>query len=301
MRGRVALVRTNDRAAGIRKAIDLLEMGSVGGQELFLKPNLNSADAFPGSTHVETLTALVKLIQEQAPAKITLGDRSGMGDTQAVMRQKGIDTLASELGLDLVVFDQLGSDAWVLFNPEGSHWSQGFALAGPLLSADAVIQTCCLKTHRYGGHFTLSLKNSVGAVAKTIPGHSYNFMNELHGSAFQREMIAEINQAYQPALVLLDGMEAFIDGGPDRGTKVAPGIILAGSDRVAIDAVAVAILRHYGTTADVRRGPIFKQQQIARAVELDLGVSRPEDIEIVAPDADSAEFARALTDLLLAA
>jgi uncharacterized protein (DUF362 family) len=217
------------------------------------------------------------------------------------MRQKGVDTLASELGLDLVVFDELGSDAWVLFNPKGSHWSQGFALAGPLLSADAVIQTCCLKTHRYGGHFTLSLKNSVGAVAKTIPGHGHNFMNELHGSAFQREMIAEINQAYQPALILLDGMEAFIDGGPDRGTKVAPGVILAGSDRVAIDAVAVAILRYYGTTADVRRGPIFKQQQIARAVELDLGVSRPEDIEIVTKDADSAEFARALTDLLLAA
>ncbi len=141
----------------------------------------------------------------------------------------------------------------------------------------------------------------MGAVAKIIPGNSHNFMNELHGSAHQREMIAEINQAYQPKLILLDGMEAFIDGGPDRGTKVAPGVILAGSDRVAMDALAVAILRYYGTTAEVRRGPIFEQQQIARAVELNLGVSKPDDIEIVTPDASSAEFARALTDILLAA
>ncbi len=170
MRGRVVLVRTNDRAAGVRTAIDLLEMGRLSaGQELFLKPNLNSADAFPGSTHMETLTALVKLIQEQGPAKITIGDRSGMGDTRAVMRQKGVDTLASELGLDLVVFDELGSEGWVLFNPEGSHWSQGFAVAGPLLSADAVIQTCCLKTHRYGGHFTLSLEKFRGGGGQDHP------------------------------------------------------------------------------------------------------------------------------------
>ena len=131
IRGRVVLVRTNDRAAGVRTAIDLLEMGTLGGQELFLKPNLNSADAFPGSTHMETLTVLVKLIQEQGPAKITIGDRSGMGGARAVMRQVGVDKLVSELGLDLVVFDELGSEGWVLFNPEGSHWSQGFALAGP--------------------------------------------------------------------------------------------------------------------------------------------------------------------------
>jgi len=34
------------------------------------------------------------------------------------------------------------------------------------LEAEKVVQTCCLKTHRFGGHFTLSLKNSVGLVAK---------------------------------------------------------------------------------------------------------------------------------------
>ncbi len=300
MRGRVVLVRTDDRAAGIRTAVEWLEPAPLRGKRLFLKPNLNSADAFPGSTHIETLSELVKLLEGMDPASITIGDRSGMGDTGAVMRQKGIDTLAAELGLETVVLDDLGGDGWVLFQPEDSHWSQGFALARPLLEADAVIQTCCLKTHRYGGHFTFSLKNSVGAAAKSIPGHGHNFMNELHASSFQREMIAEINQAYQPDLILLDGMEAFVDGGPDWGTKVSPRVILAGSDRVAIDSVAVAILRYFGTTPEVQLGPVFGQQQIARAVELGLGVNRPEEIDFVTPDPESASFAQALREILIA-
>ena len=117
-------------------------------------------------------------------------------------------------------------------------------------------------------------------------------------SPHQRRMIAEINATYEPDLVLLDGMEAFVDGGPDRGTVVKPGLILAGNDRVAIDAIGVAILRHFGTTSQVERGRVFDQEQIARAVELDLGISGPEQIEFVTPDAESEDFARQIGELL---
>jgi uncharacterized protein (DUF362 family) len=298
MVGRVTLVRTADRTAGIRQAIDLLEYNPLGGKQLFLKPNFNSADVYPGSTHIETLHEVIRVLRQMGSEAITIGDRSGMGDTRAVMRTKGVEDLAAELGVGLLVFDQLGGDEWIHLQPEGSHWQDGFAVAGPMLAADGIVQTCCLKTHRYGGHFTLSLKNSVGMVAKTIPGNRYNFMNELHNSPNQRLMIAEINQAYQPDLVVLDGMEAFVDGGPDYGTRVAPGVILAGTDRVAIDAVGVAILRYFGTTADVRRGSIFEQEQIARAAELGLGVQNAQDIEIITSDDASREFARSLQDLL---
>ncbi len=172
-------------------------------------------------------------------------------------------------------------------------------MARPVLDADLVVQTCCLKTHRYGGHFPLSLKNSVGLVAKGVPGESYNYMNELHNSPHQRRMIAEINSAYQPALVLLDGVEALVDGGPDTGTKVEAQVILAGVDRVAVDAVGVAILRYFGTTPAVSRGPIFQQEQIARAVELGLGVDDPTKIELVTGDPDSAAYAAEIRRVLL--
>ena len=58
----------------------------------------------------------------------------------------------------------------------------------------------------------MSLKNSVGLVAKSVPGERYDYMSELHSSPYQRHMIAEINVAYQPALIVVDGVEAFVVG-----------------------------------------------------------------------------------------
>jgi uncharacterized protein (DUF362 family) len=294
----VAFVKTQDRTAGVTRALDLIAFGSVEGRALFLKPNYNSADPTPGSTHNDTLSALVRALQARGAGRITVGDRSGMGDTRAVMEQKGIFGLAQELGVETVVFDELAAAEWELVQPEGSHWQRGFRVARPVLDADGVIQTCCLKTHRYGGHFTLSLKNSVGLVAKYLQDEGYDYMTELHSSPHQRRMIAEINAAYRPDLIVLDGVEAFVDGGPDRGTLVESQVVLAGTDRVAIDAVGVALLRYYETTAQVSYGPIWEQEQIARAVELGLGAAGPEEIELVTDDPESAAYAEEIRQIL---
>jgi uncharacterized protein (DUF362 family) len=295
---RVAFVKTQDRVAGVNKALDLLEIHSMEGKDLFMKPNFNSADVTPGSTHNDVLSTLVQRLQAMGASRITVGDRSGMGDTRTVMKQKDVFGMADELGFETVVFDELDASSWEMMQVPGSHWRKGFAVARPVLEADGVVQTCCLKTHRYGGHFTMSLKNSVGLVAKWVPGDSYNYMSELHGSPDQRRMIAEVNAAYQPDLIVLDGVEAFVDGGPARGKQVDAQVVLAGTDRVAIDAVGVAILRHFGTTSAVSRGAIFQQEQIARAVELGLGVEGPEKIELITDDPDSAAYAAQIREIL---
>ncbi len=265
---------------------------------MLLKPNFNSADPAPGSTHNDVLRTLVEALWEMGARSITVADRSGMGDTQRVMEQKGVFDLAAELGFETVVLDDLEADEWVPIQPPDSHWAQGFLFARPILEAEAIVQACCLKTHRYGGHFTMSLKNSVGMVAKYGPD-GYNYMRELHRSPHQRKMIAEINVAYEPALVVMDGVEAFVSGGPARGQRVAAEVVLAGTDRVALDAVGVAILRLFGTTPEVEHGPVFEQEQIARAVALGLGVSHPEEIEFLTDDADSAAYADRVREILL--
>ena len=231
--------------------------------------------------------------------RITVGDRSGMGDTRRVMERKETFRMGEELGFDTVVLDELDDADWKVVNPQGSHWQRGFALPRPVLEADGVVQACCLKTHQFGGHFTLSLKNSVGLAAKRVPGDSWDYMKELHGSSDQRRMIAEINVEYVPDLVLLDGVEAFVDGGPHEGRRVDSEVVLASSDRVALDAVGVAILRYFGTTPEVSRGSIFEQEQIARAVELGLGVGSPEEIELVTSDAESRAYADRIREVLL--
>lgn len=295
---RIALVKTTDRAEGVRQALALYGLPAVQGKSIFLKPNYNSADPAPGSTHPDVLRTLVTALQAEGAGHIVVGERSGMGDTRQVMEQLGVFDMAQELGFEVLVLDELDVGGWQQFNPSGSHWSRGFALPRPMLEADTVVQTCCLKTHRFGGHFTLSLKNSVGLAAKSVPGEEHNYMGELHDSPDQRRMIAEINGAYAPSLIVLDGVEAFRTGGPDTGDKVAANVVLAGSDRVAIDAAGVALLRLLGTTPAVSEGPIFAQEQLARAVELGLGITSGDQIEFVTADAESTDYAAQLAALL---
>ena len=77
----VALVATMDRAAGVRRAIELLGINPIRGYNVLLKPNFNSADEAPGSTHPDVLKALLASLGDLGARSITLADRSGMGDT----------------------------------------------------------------------------------------------------------------------------------------------------------------------------------------------------------------------------
>jgi uncharacterized protein (DUF362 family) len=129
--------------------------------------------------------------------------------------------------------------------------------------------------------------------------NGYNYMQELHSSPNQRKMIAEINTAYHPALVVIDAVEAFVSGGPDKGRKIQSGVVLAGTDRIALDAVGVAILRFFGTTSEVEQGRVFEQEQIAHAVNFGLGVSRPEDITLLTYNVASEAYAEQILEVLI--
>jgi uncharacterized protein (DUF362 family) len=287
---KVSLVKTSDRESGIKTAIDLLGINPVSGKSVLLKPNFNTADPFPASTHNDTLTHLVSKLQSMGANSITLGERSGPPDTADVMEEKGIYELCDSLGVGIINFEELPSEDWQKIVPAQSHWSNGFDVARPVLDSECVVTTCCLKTHG-GGIFTMSLKLSVGITHK-------DFMGELHYSPDFLKMLAEINQAYTPSLILLDGIEAFVDGGPSTGPKKTANVLLAGTDRIAIDAVGVAILKELGSNDNIMQSLIFEQEQIKRAVELGLGVQGPEDIDIVTADFVSADYANTIREIL---
>lgn len=123
-------------------------------------------------------------------------------------------------------------------------------------------------------------------------------MEQLHSSDYQRHMIAEINTVYEPSLIVVDGVDAFVSGGPDAGQLVHPEVILAGTDRIALDAVGVAILRLFGTTSEVSQGAVFAQEQIARAVALGLGIDLPTKIRFITGDVESQAYAETIAALL---
>jgi uncharacterized protein (DUF362 family) len=291
----VALVKTDNRKHGVRASMKALKINPIKGKDVLIKPNFNTADVTPGSTHNDTLVALIEEIWEMGAKSISLGERS-YPLTREVMEEKGILLLLEKLNVKVINFDDLEEKDWVLFKSKKSHWRNGFRVARPILDTECLISTCCLKTHQFGGIFTMSLKLHVGVVPTFR--HGYGYMRELHGSPHQRKMIAEINEPFKPALIVLDGIDAFVDGGPATGRRAKGDVFLASIDRVAIDATGVAILKFLGSNESIMKPKIFEQEQISRAVELSLGASSPSEIEVIPADEKSKDYRDRIVEIL---
>ena len=61
---RVAFVKTDDRSRGVTASIAGLGINPAKGKDVLIKPNFNTADPCPGSTHNDTLAALIDELSE---------------------------------------------------------------------------------------------------------------------------------------------------------------------------------------------------------------------------------------------
>ena len=94
-----------------------------------------------------------------------------------------------------------------------------------------------LKTHHWGG-VTLSLKNMFG----TVPGRIYGWpKNVLHWAGLE-ESILDVAAAVRPGLAIVDGIVGMEGDGPIKGQAVNVGVIIAGTDPVAVDSTAARVM-----------------------------------------------------------
>ena len=255
-----------DFKAAIDEAIALL--GNLGqaikrGDSVFVKPNFNSPDLFPGSTDLEFLRAIIELLREVG-AKITIGDSSGgiWRPSRRVFRKLGATDLARELNVELIPFEDRPTE-WVKIKVNGD-FLKAVTVPRSAYEADKIVYLPCMKTHklaRYSG----ALKLALGFVH---PGERRAF----HRSNLEQK-IAEISLCWQPDLIVMDGRKAFVSGGPDKGVLVEPGLILVSGDLVAIDIEAMKVLLTYEAKNKLIADP-WQSAQIATALKHGLG---PED------------------------
>ncbi len=288
---KVTIIWTTDRVYGVNKSLELLGINPIKGKNVILKPNFNTADPPPASSSMETIKELIIKLKVMGAKSITIAERSGPVNTAETFKKKGLYELAKQLEFEIIDLTKLSKENFVLKNPKGNHWKEGFLFPKIYDDAECIVETCCLKTHMYGGHFTISLKNAVALVPT-------KFMGELHSSKYQRKMIAEINSVYKVDLIIVDGLIAFVDRGPMEGTRKEANVFIAGTDKVAIDAIGVAILRILGTTQEVSNGPVFEQEQIKRAIELGIGITSSEEIEFITDSEESNKLLEQIKEKL---
>src|SRR5512138_3149697 len=92
----VFLIKTADRKEGIRALTSRLDLTDFAGKQVALKANYNSSDPFPASTHIDTLEGIVNALKQVGAGKVTLGERSGMGNTRRVLEHTGVFDLAKK-------------------------------------------------------------------------------------------------------------------------------------------------------------------------------------------------------------
>ena len=102
-----------------------------------------------------------------------------------------------------------------------------------------------------------------------------------------KRMFAQMNLAFHPTVNVMDGIVSLTTGGPTPpGKKVNTNLVLLGKDRVAMDAVGLAIFQHYGTESWIADKPVWQQVQLAEAVKVGVGVRGPEEITLVGDGVD---------------
>ncbi len=287
-RSLVAMVRAETREAAVRLAVE--KLGGIRRvvphpAPVLLKPNFNSADPFPASTHPDTLETVVALFQEAGCTDLAVGEMGGLLSLPARgnFERWGMGDFQERTGVGVLRFDE---EPWVRARvPEAIRWGGWVHCIERLLQPDQlVVNLPTMKSHGGGPRFSLSLKNVYGFV------HPRDRVRA-HFVPQMAEMIMETNMLYSPALIVLDGTKCWVSGGPYTGEERAPNVIIAGDDRIAVDVVGASVVRAMGSEL-LRDYPVWSHRQIRRAVELGLGAREPGAVELLAEDATgSADFA----------
>lgn len=284
----VAMVHGRDRAAMLAEGMALLgamTLLPLAGKRVLVKPNVVNNRPPPSTTSPEVINAVVRLIQT-AGGEVTVADSSGMlrFPTSENLSETGVRHAAESVGARVLALEE---HPWVRVEPPSAGVSPSYLVSRPVYDADIFLNLPVVKTHQFA-HYSCSLKNLVGIVhPRDRP--SLRFL-----SGQWHERIAELNLAVHPQLTIADATTMMIAGGPTSGTPAQANVLLFSGDRVALDAVAVALIRSYGAWPKVQGKTVWAQRQIKRAGELGLGVRGPNQMELLTTSLEPQddEFAR---------
>ena len=216
--------------------LDLLGV-DVRGASVLLKPNMVEFD--PGSainTDPRLVAATAIAMHRSGARRVVVGEGSGhRRDIQYILGRSGLRELLSDadttfVDLNTAAIRRVSLDSH--YTELGELW-----LPDAVVSADIVVSMPKMKTHHWGG-VTLSLKNCFGVV----PGRVYGWpKNVLHWAGL-RNSILDVAAAVRPDLAIVDGITGMQGDGPIKGEPVSAGVVVMGTDPVAVDATAAYLM-----------------------------------------------------------
>ena len=222
----------------IYRGIELCRL-EVRGRKVLLKPNLVEFD--PNgviNTHPAVVEAALDAFKTLGAREVTVAEGPGhRRDNEYLLSASG---LADVIKDHRVRYVDLNSDDVRLTELKSAytHLKQLY-LPETLYRADLLVSMPKLKTHHWAG-VTLSLKNMFGVVPGSVYGWPKNALHwaGIHGS------IVDINSSLPlPRFAIVDGIVGMEGNGPLQGQAKKSGVLLFGSDLVAVDATAARLMK----------------------------------------------------------
>jgi uncharacterized protein (DUF362 family) len=235
------------------------------GQTVVIKPNLtaNAPASSGGTTHVEVVAALVRLVQRCDPARIIVAEGTGRFGTEleTAFPDGGWREMAAELDVELHNLDGGPHAEITLDDPRYPH---AIPFAQLVLDADVFITVPCLKTH-ISSDYTVALKNSYALTPQWK-------RSEIHRQFLLEEALVDINRIRKPDLTVVDAWDGAegIAGGTNFDRPAGARLLLTADDPVAVDVVSKEIM---GITAPTR--------YLNWAIEEGVGIGDRERIEVL--------------------
>jgi uncharacterized protein (DUF362 family) len=210
----------------------------VRGKRILLKPNF--IETRRGTIHIctrpEVVFAAVEAFRKLGAATVLIGEGPGhCRDTDRIIDEADMTEPLVENKTPFV--DLNNDDLIVRPNAGGKSGLATLTLPATVDQVDWIVSMPKMKTHHWVG-VTLSMKNLFGL----MPGIVYGWpKNVLHWAGID-ESIAAINSAIPRMFTLVDGIEGMEGNGPIQGRRKLAGVVVAGSDRVAVDSTCCRIM-----------------------------------------------------------
>jgi len=267
-RATVAAV-TGDRAEAVRKAIDLL-----GGIEAFvkkngrvvLKPNMSWASPIAAAvnTHPEVVATVASMCLSAGAGEVLVLDHT-INSPDTCLRLSGVREACGRFK-NVHVFAANHKKFYTKLAIDKGKALHSIDVLKDVLTCDTFINLPCAKSHTTTG-VTLGMKNLMGIIWNRRTFHADVDINQA---------LADLTSAIKTSLTVVDASRALTTGGPaGPGLVTQPGTIIAGTDPVAVDAVALGVADWYGRTI----APV-QIKHIAAAHAMGLGTMQLERINI---------------------
>src|SRR5262249_20312613 len=235
----------------------------LAGKRVVLKPNLVEFHRDKViNTNPKVVSAVIELCKQEGAAEIIVAEGPGHWRNVAYLVEES--GLGEVLRKHNVAFVDLNHDEPFKILKLGRLTGlDHLYLARTVNSADVFISLPKLKTHHWAGA-TLSLKNLFGI----LPGICYGWpKNELHWRGIPNSII-DIALTCTPHPSIIDGLVGMEGDGPLNGPAKPMGVLVMGTDLVAVDATCCRLMR-----LEPQRVPYLMmgwQKKLGRLAEADI-------------------------------